>query len=269
MLSDPLLVSKWDPILPPRKYLPDGSESMFSRIQRMARAAELERQAEEKDPRLAGLNKATREQVSAEAAKQANEDADTRFWNATPDALRSMGLGEAHVAAIGGLETDWPGMVAVEAWRATQKLFLVLGGPPGTGKTLAASRLLLEGGREWVKCESYAAWQWRPAWAKFVRAADLARKSYFDKFDHSFLQRLENAKWLVLDDLGAELLTDGWKATLLELLDKRMARGRRTAITTNLSGKDFEARYDARVMRRLKEHGTFAAVKALVKAVGT
>lgn len=262
------LLDKWDAKLPQRDYLPNGTEKMASRVRRMAKAAELEEAAEAEDPRLADENREKREANAAEANKAKAANDDTQFWNGLPAAMRAMGLGEAQITQLGGLETDWPGMKAVADWRASGKLFLVLGGPPGSGKTLAAARVLLEGGQEQVTCQSYDAPQWRTAWAKFARAADLTRRSFYDKQDRVYLDRLANTKWLVLDDLGAEMMTDPWRQTLLELVDKRMAAGCRTVITTNLDGKAFAERYDVRVMRRLKEFGQFAAVRPLERKAG-
>lgn len=262
------LVDKWDAVLPPRKYQPDGTETWGSRVLRWAEAERLEKQSEKSDDRLKTGNEKEAELRQAEEVRLRNQAEDTAFWNGIPSALRAMGLGEAQISQIGGLELNWPGMPLVAEWKASGKLFLVLGGPPGTGKTLAAARVLLDEGQERVRCESYDAPQWRTAWAKFARASDLSRFSYYDKQDQQYLKRLENARWLVLDDLGAESMSDPWRATLLELVDKRMAEGRRTLITTNLDGKAFRERYDARVMRRLTEFGQFAAVRTRERQAG-
>lgn len=56
---------------------------------------------------------------------------------------------------------------------------------------------------------------------------------------------------LVIDDLGAELTTSFTKSVLYNLINTRMLSGKPTIINTNLSMKEIEQRYTARVSSRL------------------
>ena len=56
---------------------------------------------------------------------------------------------------------------------------------------------------------------------------------------------------LVLDDLGAEIATPFSKAALYNLINTRMLSNKPTIINTNLTIKEIETRYTARVASRL------------------
>ena len=56
---------------------------------------------------------------------------------------------------------------------------------------------------------------------------------------------------LVIDDLGAEMVTSFSKSALYNLINTRMLSGRPTIINTNLSMKEIETRYTPRISSRL------------------
>ena len=64
---------------------------------------------------------------------------------------------------------------------------------------------------------------------------------------------------LVIDDLGAEMATAFTKSALYNLVNTRLLSGRPTIINTNLSMKEIEMRYTARISSRLI--GSFDAYK--------
>ena len=64
---------------------------------------------------------------------------------------------------------------------------------------------------------------------------------------------------LVIDDLGAEMATAFTKSALYNLVNTRLLSGRPTIINTNLTMKEIETRYTARISSRLI--GSFDAYK--------
>ncbi len=64
---------------------------------------------------------------------------------------------------------------------------------------------------------------------------------------------------LVIDDLGAEMATSFTKSALYNLVNTRLLSGRPTIINTNLTMKEIETRYTARISSRLI--GSFEAYK--------
>ena len=64
---------------------------------------------------------------------------------------------------------------------------------------------------------------------------------------------------LVIDDLGAEMATAYTKSALYNLVNTRLLSGRPTIINTNLTMKEIETRYTARISSRLI--GSFDAYK--------
>ena len=178
-----------------------------------------------------------------------------------PRALRAIGLREQEVELLGALDERWPALAKLRAWAADaegpKRCFATVGGVTGTGKTIAACAVLAEQCRERLKCESFDGWLWRPKRGRYVKASELSRLSYFDDTDVRRLEQLAVVPWLVVDDLGAEWLSDPWRASFLELIDARAAHRVRTIITTNMKSSELGPRYDVRVWRRLQDFGVF------------
>lgn len=133
-------------------------------------------------------------------------------------------------------------------WKVTQEwahnpkaLILVLAGAPGKGKTFAAAR--------WVSDVAKQA-----KTAMFIQAQKLASDLYSNDGRANW-RTAEDSQALVIDDLGSEHASDAFKSQLESLVDSRVTNKRRTAITTNLEAKEFEAKYGPRVGRRVKEFG--------------
>lgn len=64
-------------------------------------------------------------------------------------------------------------------------------------------------------------------------------------------ESMTNCDLLVIDDLGAEMATSFTKSALYNLVNTRLLSGRPTIINTNLTMKEIETRYTARISSRL------------------
>jgi DNA replication protein DnaC len=162
---------------------------------------------------------------------------------------------ESEVVARGA--DDNPTTAAVRDFAAGPLTFCLLLGGAGSGKTVAAVEALLNskmyfmGGRPDVP----RSWVYCPSEARFYLASDLARLSYFDAPSQKKLGRAERVPWLVLDDVGGELVTDTWRSNFTEIILRRNSARLKTLITSNLSGDEFKARYDDRVISRIRGNG--------------
>lgn len=79
-----------------------------------------------------------------------------------------------------------------------------------------------------------------------------AEKEYFSQnHETEFLNSLLNCDLLVIDDLGTELETKFNNAQVYNIINTRLNFSKPTIISTNLSGKELQDRYEQRVMSRL------------------
>jgi|WetSurMetagenome_2_1015567.scaffolds.fasta_scaffold82852_2 DNA replication protein DnaC len=133
-------------------------------------------------------------------------------------------------------------------------------GPPGVGKTHLAAAYL----REVILTQGVEN-------CRFPRTVDLL-KAIRDSFgDHSgatekHLLEFYGAKvpFLVLDDLGAEKVSDFTLQTLYDLLDRRYGECLETLITSNLTLGQLAEHYDShgdRLASRIAGMGTTLAIK--------
>lgn len=143
---------------------------------------------------------------------------------------------DAHAMTLGDSEA----LRAVATFLDSRKTFLLLLGSAGVGKTVAAVKMLGRGS------------------GLFVRAVELSRLSTFGREDRQRLEAAQSARRLVLDDLGTEMLHDGWRPLLDELVDIRESERRRTVITSNLDMGTLRTRYGARVLDRIRGDGLVA-----------
>lgn len=149
--------------------------------------------------------------------------------------------------------------LAVRDYCASKKAFCLIFGGAGSGKTIAACEALLNSRMAWEGAGGKVEWSYSPSEARFVLTTDLARLSYFDTEAMRVLGRMERVPWLVLDDMGGELLTDTWKSNLTDLILARNSARRRTLITTNLPVDAFKERYDERIISRIRGDGVVIA----------
>lgn len=137
--------------------------------------------------------------------------------------------------------------------QSPKALFLLLHGPSRRGKTVAAAHVVLDFCR-------YHPWNdspgGRPLWEPvlFVPASSLTRTSSYAKEDTSYLDRLDAAKLLVVDDMGDEG-TDVGRNILETLLLQRHAKQRRSVLTSNLLSDPFRKRYGEALSNRIRESG--------------
>jgi DNA replication protein DnaC len=92
--------------------------------------------------------------------------------------------------------------------------------------------------------------------ALFITVPDLLLKirSSFNggsESEDEIIGRYSEIPILVLDDLGAEKVSEFAIATLYIILDRRIRECRKTIITTNLSKEEIEATFGARIASRL------------------
>lgn len=199
--------------------------------------------------RLVGLLEAETQRADREAAEMVAVE---RALRATAWKLETSGAGERSLSvAAQARETEALG--AVRRWLGTPDCaWLVLCGAKGTGKSVAATW----GVREVVRGGDAAA---------FRRTQTLAKLSQFDAGAVEF-EALASCHLLVLDDFGAELLTDYARAQLFELLDRRHEDCARTILTSNLKwqGDDgMAARLGERLVDRIGQSGRVVQLSPL------
>lgn len=161
------------------------------------------------------------------------------------DGLRMAGVPER----LFELATDAWGIFETTATKAVADLslgrpVLLLCGSPGCGKTLASVRGLGDALEHSAVTSGL-----------FVKAFELSRLSMFAVEDKIRMAAISRTRFLVLDDLGAEMLHDGLRPMLDELIDARYQSGSRTILTTNLDPQAFKARYGERIADRIREVG--------------
>lgn len=183
-----------------------------------------------------------RETLLAEADKafsrSAEERTQARQLELATQGLNSAGVPDkAFATSEAPRETDAVRMVR-EWWKGGRPFALVAGGV-GTGKSVAAA----------VACRLATADGKVPL---FVRALDAARRGLYGD-DAAEVRRWKRAGLWVLDDLGAEQSSGPWLMNFLDVIDARHEAGARTLLTTNLDEAAVAARYEPRVIRRLRE----------------
>lgn len=175
-----------------------------------------------------------------------------------------------HMAAVivAGPEMN-AAVLAVRDWMEKGAGFLLLHGVSGAGKSLAAATIFLAA-REELRWAGGGVNRYDSRGCSFMEVTTLSRESYFDADARDLVAHLKRVRLLVLDDLGAELLTPGYLATMDEIVRVRWEDPRaRTVLTSNVAAKrdpktperpsPFEERYGARIARRIRENGTVVA----------
>lgn len=127
--------------------------------------------------------------------------------------------------------------------RGSQEESLLLVGNVGLGKTYLASAVgnaVLETGKTVV-------------YLTFGEFLDLIRLHKFDDQEAYMagIQRLYDADLIILDDLGAEKVTEFAAQELFSLINARMNRRRPMVVSSNLEPESFEETYGDRIASRL------------------
>ncbi len=91
---------------------------------------------------------------------------------------------------------------------------------------------------------------------KFIRAADIpyeVQRTYGNSIrsESEVIEPLRKCKLLILDDLGADKLTDFDRAIIHSILDYRIINCRPTVVTTNLTEPQMMSTLDSRTVDRL------------------
>lgn len=141
-----------------------------------------------------------------------------------------------------------------------EKLSLFFSGQPGTGKTYMAHclvRRLMERG---LSARMEAAPALFEAYARYhllckTYTLDQARLARLD----SYLSRVRDADFLLIDDLGLEVSYAEQLNDLMILLEHRRRQGLPTLVTSNLSPKRLMEVYDERLLSRLRAQFKFYA----------
>ncbi len=144
---------------------------------------------------------------------------------------------------------------AVVAILSDQSLFL--SGPPGIGKTHLAVGLM----REWAATRPAEGF----AWPKFLPVVELMQelKREMDRGmdGETVLDRWSRVALLVLDDLGAEKVSEWATSTIYTLIDRRYREMKPMIITSNYDLDAISKRLDDRISSRLAEMGLMFAWK--------
>lgn len=151
---------------------------------------------------------------------------------------------------------------AVRAWLPTEELSLVLVGGNGCGKSHAASIALAENRVAYKVFREKPGdlppdWRWNGGCFCDVRRQLGDVKASYEHVV-AVRGRATETSMLVLDDLGLEK-GDGEEA-IWSVLSDRIAHGRRTVLTSNLSEANFRARYGGRLLSRLLGSGRLCVV---------
>jgi DNA replication protein DnaC len=146
-----------------------------------------------------------------------------------------LGLQRYAEAILSGAVEERAVLTVARAWaNLRDRPFLILLGPVGTGKTLAGLLALS------VACYDFG----------YLSAARL------HGLRACALEDYGGTRGLLLDDLGLEALgRDAAAVNLFDLINTRYMGNRATVITSNLSERGLQARYDDRILRRLAEAG--------------
>lgn len=167
------------------------------------------------------------------AQRERHEAEQAALW---PEHVRRCGAGDREVEAhrrgiVSKLATE-----AAARWLKTDACFLLLSGHTGAGKTVAACFAFKTAVRLATRLQEPLP-EWDGFAGAFVKFTRLRRLSDFDNGDRQLLAKMKGVRALVLDDVGGapgEEMPPRLRDVFEEIIDARDARGKRTAITTNL-----------------------------------
>lgn len=180
-----------------------------------------------------------------------------------PEHLRACGAKLREIEAITGPDfRQTKAVLAVDEF-ANHKTatFCLLWGAIGCGKTIAGAhalryatkrgQMLYGSGRWWADVTMLSRRE-----GLLISAFELSRASVWGRPDDTRLyEKACEVRWLVLDDLGTEVPDEKgyWIQKLHHLVDERHGNKLKTVITTNLDPEKFKARYDERMVDRIRE----------------
>lgn len=133
----------------------------------------------------------------------------------------------------------------VSSFRGETTGGLMFVGPPGTGKTHLAAAVLREVFRKGVPC----------SFIQVPRLLEEIRNSYNNESEQNTenLARTATRKFVVLDDMGAERLTDWVREQMYMIVNDRYGNMLPTVITSNCTITELAKRLGERTADRLSE----------------
>ena len=147
----------------------------------------------------------------------------------------------------GSAKTIEPLRAYAQTWPPSNLIFY---GPCGSGKTHLAVAILQE---------QIDNGHWLSIW--FVSATDLLMEIKETFNDESTISEsdviakyTEEIDFLVIDDLGAEFVTEWVIATFYRIIDRRFRQGLPTLVTTNLTNYEITERFGPRIASRLSAY---------------
>lgn len=152
---------------------------------------------------------------------------------------------------------DW---VAPAGVRATGDLRgLCLTGPAGVGKTAALCLIARDwylarvaaGDRAATKPEAEPSWRFLSFPAFVMELQDAWRREDNERTALRLLKQAASVPYLILDDLGAEKLTDYVRQATYYLVNEREQWERPTYLTTNFSFEQLDEQFDSRISSRI------------------
>jgi DNA replication protein DnaC len=187
------------------------------------------------------LEAAQREEKARDRERQHAERLERRLASRLDEA----GLGSRQRdAAMSPKDTE--ALKAARQWYQGQKAWLLLCGGVGAGKSVAAGWCVVEV----VKGGGTASQR---------KSQELARLSGFESGAVE-LERLKHIDLLVVDDVGAENVSEWGRAVLFELLDARHEERLRTVLTSNLSPNALASHLGERLADRIREDASVVQV---------
>lgn len=172
---------------------------------------------------------------------------DERLAMDLPDKLVRAGTPRRCADALSMCLRETSALTALRGFMGDDTTFCLLLGAAGVGKSVAAS---------WAVSTVIFRDDGRRGWrGRFVRAADLSRRSLYDRDAQEDFAHLCVCRLLVLDDMGTEQSSSPWAAQLDELVDRRYGDRLKTIFTTNLDADKFKLRYGERIADRIRHDG--------------
>jgi len=139
-------------------------------------------------------------------------------------------------------DTVYQGLVM---WLQNPVQNVFLHGPPGVGKTCAAAALYRK------------FYEFNDGESEFISAirldSELLEAIKSDQGDGWILNKYRKLQLLILDDFGRENASERVKRQLFDIIDYRQSWRKPTILTSNLSLKQIEERYDPALCSRMNE----------------